>query len=162
MNRSTLLRAPVVRHALFGVAAALLVFITSAVRAIRLDEIPSVSTSAIEMNGLASPTERRATDLEAALAHDPFAPSRTPPGKRYTLPWEAEAEKAPEPAKPVVLGTAIALDGRSFAICQLGDDRARTVHVGDRLGPYQVRSIARGHVVFQTSSGSTLDVAALK
>jgi hypothetical protein len=36
------------------------------------------------------------------------------------------------------------------------------LHVGDRIGPYTVKSIERGRVRFTTASGKTLDIQELK
>ena len=62
-----------------------------------------------------------------------------------------------EPFEAVVAGP-----GRSFATCQLGDDRPIIVRVGDKIGEYTVRTIERGRVVFTTANGSRLEVLALR
>ena len=55
--------------------------------------------------------------------------------------------------KPIVLGTAVATDGRSFATVQLGDGRPTLVHVGGKIGEWVVKAIERGKIVLVSSSG---------
>ena len=64
--------------------------------------------------------------------------------------------------KPIVLGTAVATDGRSFATVQLGDGRPTLVHVGDKIGEWVVKAIERGKIVLVSSSGSRVDVTVPK
>lgn len=166
MSPSQLMRDAGVRRAAMGLGVAAVIFMALSVRAIRIDEIPDAAGAPLDATLLASSGARGAgdaADIGAAVALDPFAASRSAPAKRYTLPWEVGEAKVTEAApKPQVLGTAISLDGKNFATCQLGSDTPRIVHIGDRMGEYTVKSIARGRVVFTTSSGSTLDISALK
>lgn len=102
-------------------------------------------------------------DITAAVAADLFASSRKAPPVSYRPPDEAapSGASAPQPPpQPVVLGTAIAADGPSFATCQLGSPRLLMVRVGDHVGKYVVKSIERGRVVFITPSGRELAVFA--
>ncbi len=158
-----MLHDPGVKRAAYGLGAAVLLFGWFGVRAIRLDEVPDAAAAPIEASMLKSGGPRELSNIAGAVDRDPFSASRSSPSGRYVLPWEEVETKSTEAApKPLVLGTAIALDGRSFATCQLGTAAPRIVHVGDKLGEYTVKSIARGRVVFTTSSGSSLDISALK
>jgi hypothetical protein len=160
---SSLLQHAEVKRAAIALGGAVVLIGWAGVRATRLDVVPGAAPTPIETSALNGRTQREATDIADALASDPFSATRTPPSKRYALPWEADEGKVVEAtAKPIVLGTAMSLDGSSFATCQLGEDRPRIVRVGDKLGTYTVKSIARGRVAFTTSSGSILDVSALK
>lgn len=163
MSSPLMLRDPAVRRATAGLGLAALLVVILLVRAVRIDAIPDAAGAPIDAALLASAGAREVSDLGTAVALDPFSRSRSAPTKRYSLPWEAgEVAVTQSAPKPQVLGTAIALDGKNFATCQLGSDTPRIVHVGDRLGEYTVKSIARGRVVFTTSSGNTLDISALK
>jgi hypothetical protein len=160
---SSLMQDPTVRRAALGLGLSVLIAGTFGVRALRLDTVPDAAAAPIDATLLVRGNAKEAADIGSAVERDPFAASRTAPAKRYVLPWEAGETKVAEAAPtPVVLGTAIALDGRNFATCQLGSDHPRIVHVGEKLGGYTVKSITRGRVVFTTSSGNTLDVSALK
>ena len=77
-------------------------------------------------------------------------------------PAEPDAEPAPEPPKPVVLGTAIGGAGGNFATVQLGSGRPTSVRVGDKVGIYTVTRIERGKVLFTSQSGERLEVSAAK
>lgn len=163
MSLSSMMQEPSVRRGALGLVVATLVFVAFGVRAIQLEDVPDAAAAPIEATILSHGGAREAADIGSAVERDPFSATRSAPEKRYALPWEAGETKVTETApKPVVLGTAIALDGRNFATCQLGNDTPRIVHVGDKLGEYTVKSITRGRVVFATSSGNALDVSALK
>ena len=72
------------------------------------------------------------------------------------------AEPVVEPPKPVVIGTAVSPQGRSFAVLQLGEARPVSLSIGDRIGAYTVKSIERGRVVFTTAAGKKVDITAVK
>ena len=105
------------------------------------------------------------SNVGEAIENDPFSPFREPPPHRYRLPGEeapAAATVKEEPPVPVVLGTAVMGAGHDFATCQLAGAAPTIVHVGDKVGEYTVKSIARGVVVFTKPGGKTLEIAALK
>ncbi len=93
-----------------------------------------------------------------------FAPQRTAPLQRYRLAGayeEAFVEMEPvPPVPPVVRGTVVGENGRSFAMCALDGASTVIVRVGDRLGDFTVRSIARGVVEFSTPSGERFAISA--
>lgn len=127
------------------------------------DPAPSASppSEAIVIPRIDLVTRRSATDLRAALGDDPFSPDRSPPPTRYHRPGSPERPTTTHgPAAPTVLGTVIATDGRSFAICVLGGEPPTLVYVGGKIGSYLVDAIGRGHVVFVTRSGRRIDVRA--
>ena len=107
---------------------------------------------------------RREKIVLGAVSLDLFNPDRMAPVARYRLPSDpaAVASDTPPPARPVVLGTAIASDGSSFATCQLESSRLLMVRVGDKVGVYLVKAIERGRVVFQTPAGERLEIQALR
>ena len=97
---------------------------------------------------------RRRT-LQAAVENDLFASDRSAPSAPYRMPGETCRDDKPavEPMKPIVLGTAVATDGRSFATVQLGDGRPTLVHVGDKIGEWVVKAIERGKIVLVSTGG---------
>ena len=150
------------RWALGGLGVALALDGYATVRAVRLDAVGPTSTVTIDTAAaLARQPVRTPSDIDAGVAKDPFSSFRSPPMKRYVMPSDVEEQPAVEVAKPTVLGTALSIDGRSFAICQLGTDRPRTVHVGDVLGEHTVKSISKGSVVF-VRLGKEFTVPALR
>ena len=61
---------------------------------------------------------------------------------------------------PVVHGTAVGAEGRSFAMCSLDGSPTQIVRLGDRVGDFTVRAITRGAVEFSTPAGERISVAA--
>jgi hypothetical protein len=81
------------------------------------------------------------------------------------MPGEARPDDKPaaEPMKPTVIGTVVATDGRSFALMQLGNERPTLVHVGDKIGEWFVKAIARGKVTLVgPATGARVDVSVPK
>ncbi|MGH7690444.1 MAG: hypothetical protein ACREN3_12630 [Gemmatimonadaceae bacterium] len=103
-------------------------------------------------------------DVRAAVATDLFATNREAPPVPYRAPGDVPVAGpvAPRAApQPVVLGTALAADGSSFATCQFASSRLLMVRVGDHVGNYLVKSIERRSVVFSTPDGKRLEIFAL-
>ncbi len=97
----------------------------------------------------------------AALDDDPFSPERQPPAVRYRLPGvEDDTPVADKPVLPEVLGTVLATDGQNLATIRLGPDSTKILRVGQKIGPYTVKEIARGQVTFTKASGEKLVVHA--
>ena len=151
--------------ALAVLALSAIVALWTLVRAVRLEAVaeapPPAFASAAD---LPDRTSAPAADIRAAVEKDLFAPDRSAPAERYRMPGESDpsASVAVESPKPVVLGTAVAPQGRSFATCQLPDGLPIIVRVGDKVGEYTVKAIERGRVVFTTAKGTQLEVPALK
>jgi hypothetical protein len=128
-------------------------------RAIRLDAVGTApATVSVVPGALDLPPAAPAINVAAAVAADLFSIDRIAPEQRYRMPGEETAGTDAEPARPVVLGTAIAADGSSFATCQLESSRLQMVRVGDHLGDYTVKSISRDRVVFLTRAGTSLEI----
>ena len=88
----------------------------------------------------------------------PPTSSRRHVRRRGALPEPGEVParpaRPPAPPQPIVLGTALAADGSSFATCQYQSARLLMVRVGDQVGDYVVKTIERGRVVFTTPAGN--------
>jgi hypothetical protein len=154
------------RVALVGLAASVALVAWTLIRAVRIDPVPDVPPPTLaSASAITSVVPPPAADIDAAVDKDPFSPDRTAPSSPYRLPGEPDprvVEPVVEPEKPVVLGTAVSPEGRSFAVLRLGDGRPVSLAVGDRIGAYTVKSIERGKVVFTTSVGKRVDINALK
>jgi hypothetical protein len=103
-----------------------------------------------------------AVDVAAANARDPFAGDRRAPARRYRMAGDVDAVATQVAPRPVVLGTAVAPGGASFAMCQVGPTDVVKVRVGGRVGEYTVIAIARGKVTFRAGGGEQFTVEASK
>jgi hypothetical protein len=165
MNVREFTRTPALQAASTLLVIAALVLVWTMARALRADAIPAPtpasSTSAIPAK---RGPARAPANIEAAVENDLFSPDRTAPDTPYRMPGESSPDDKPraEPMKPVVLGTAVADDGRNFATLQLGSESPRLVHAGDRIGEWIVRSIARGKVVLETNDGARAELVVPK
>ena len=158
---------PIVRGALAAFALALGLALWALTRA--LNGNASADTTASTFN---APTSfehvggRVTPDIARAVENDLFQEDRTAPTSPYRLTTDEGVVGAPVEAevaqKPVVIGTAVVGVDHSFATCQLGASPPVIVRVGDKLGPYTVKVIERGHVTFTDAAGSPLDIPALK
>jgi hypothetical protein len=166
MSAREWLRYPSMRAALAALALALGIGAWTVVRAVHLEAVPELPPPTLASSAsLATVVAPPAADIPGAIEKDPFSPDRTAPETPYRLPGEPDpkaVETTVEAPQPVVLGTAVSGDGRSFAVMRLGDASPTSLHVGDKIGPYTVKSIERGRVVFTTLAGKRLDVLALK
>jgi len=134
-----------------------------ALRAEPLPTLPPATVASIE-------TIRRGpivepTDVESAVDNDIFAVDRSAPDVPYRMPGESRPDDKPvaEPMKPNVVGTVVATDGRSFALMQLGNERPKLVHAGDKIGEWTVKAIGRGKVTLVgPATGARVDVTVPK
>ncbi len=162
MNARDLTRTPALRAASGALVAASAVLLWTIVGAFRPVPIPSPAPSANPgIDAIARPPIRPPANVQAAVENDLFNPDRTAPDTPYRMPGEAAADEKPrvDPPKPLVLGTAVASDGRNFATVQLGSEPPRLVRVGDRIGEWIVKAITRGKVVLESAEGSRAELA---
>ena len=143
------------------------IFVTgwSVSQALRVEALPDVPpTTLASLESIKTTSAAPAMDVQAAVENDLFSADRTAPAAPYRMPGEHAPEDKPvvEPMKPIVLGTVVATDGRSFATVQLGDARPTLVHVGDKIGEWAVKAIVRGKVTLVGSSGTRIDVTVPK
>jgi hypothetical protein len=150
------------RAALGALALAVVLCGWTTAHALRVSDVRAApATVSIVPGALDAAPAPSPVDVAAAFGVDLFSPQRTPPAARYRMPGEAAPAAAAEDApKPIVLGTAIAPDGSSFATCQFQSARLLMVRVGDKIGDYVVKAIERGRVVFATPAGKTFEVLA--
>jgi hypothetical protein len=154
------------RTAIGALAIGVVLAVWTLVRAIRLDAVPDAPpVEFATAEALGARPAPAFVDVRAAVDRDLFSPDRTAPAQRYRIPGETDPDVVVEhiePAKPIVLGTALSDPAHSFATCTIDDGAPTIVHVGDKLGEYTVKSIERGHVVFTAASGKKLDIPAIK
>jgi hypothetical protein len=134
-------------------------------QALRVEALPDVPpTTLASLESIKTTSAAPAMDVQAAVENDLFSADRTAPAAPYRMPGEHAPEDKPvvEPMKPIVLGTVVATDGRSFATVQLGDARPTLVHVGDKIGEWAVKAIVRGKVTLVGTSGTRIDVTVPK
>jgi len=165
MSARTWAAAPGMRAALVALAAAAAVAGWTLIGAFRVDPIPdppAMRLAGLETAGGRTPRPR--VDVGAVVDNDLFAADRSAPAARYRMPGEADANDAPaaQPEKPLLLGTVVATDRRSFATVQLGGGRPTLVRVGDKIGEWAVRAIERGKIVLVTATGARADVTVPK
>jgi len=161
MSNRAALNAPTMRLALAALGLALALVAWTVFRALHVDPLPSAPPPAVaSLETMAQNSSRPAADIQAAVDKDLFASDRSAPDQPYRMPGESDDSEKPhvEPMKPVVLGTAVATDGRSFATVQLGDASPKLVHVGDTIGEWVVKAIERGKIVLVSTSGTRADL----
>lgn len=158
------LRWTPMRAALGALVVAVAFAVFTLVRAIQLTETPLANVPVLPNPGeLSSSGANKKVDIPDVISHDMFDPSRAAPTNRYLLASEMpepEVAAAPPP-RVVVLGVAMADGGRSFATCQVGAERPVIVRVGDKLGPYTVKSIESKRVTVTLPGGAVQTIAAL-
>ncbi len=167
MNRE-LLKYQSVRIAGVALLACTAVALYTVVSAVRITPSPRMEPP-VFLTDDATAARPRVPDISVAkvVNANVFAPERSAPPQRYLLAGGFEAyqdavdDVVPEPpARPVVHGTVVGTNGRSFAMCALNGAPSVIVRVGDRLGDYTVRSIERGVVEFSTASGERFAIDA--
>jgi len=149
------------RVALLALLASIIVTGWSLSNALRVEALPDVPpTTLASLESIKGTGAIAAMDVQSAVENDLFSADRTAPEAPYRMPGEHAPDDKPvvEPMKPIVLGTVVATDGRSFATVQLGDARPTLVHVGDKIGEWAVKAIVRGKVTLVSTSGARIDV----
>lgn len=150
-----------VAAAALGIAAVVLV--AAIVGAWRVDAVSAApALASVPDSALRFALAGAGTDVAAAVSRDLFADDRRAPARRYRMPGDAEFEVAAVVVRPVVLGTAIAVDGAHFASVRLGNDNATIARVGMKVGEYTVVAIERGRVTFRNAVGERVVIEASK
>jgi hypothetical protein len=150
------------RAAIAALVLALLFAGWSLAEALRDPIVPVGATRREASPSLKAPPLPGAVDVGATVDADLFSPDRSAPSEPFRMPGESAPQAVVQTTpRPTVLGTAVSPNGYSFATAALGSSAARIVREGDKLGDFTVRTIERGHVVFTTSSGTRLDIAAI-
>jgi hypothetical protein len=153
------------RLALAACGTACVVLIWTLVRALHPAPLPAApAPAAASVATIGRGAVPPPANIQAAIENDLFASDRSAPSSPYRMPGDkaSDGEPVAEPMKPNVLGTAVATDGRNFATLQLGDASPTLVHVGDRIGEWVVKGIARGKVVLVSGGGSRAELTVSK
>jgi hypothetical protein len=129
--------------------------------AIRIDAPPdradATALGDVQPGGRRVPTR---VNIAGAVDADPFSPGRQRPAEPYRLPGELiEAPVASRTQQLKVLGTVVVTSGSSFAMCQIGSEPPVIVRVGQQIGGYTLKRVARGKAVFTSPSGE-IEIAA--
>jgi len=154
-------QAPFIRTSIATLAIAAVLFVVSLARAIRITPVEAApaqaSSELVRSNATVPPPD---IDLGAIGANGIFQPDRTALPYRYRMPGDPSPNDsgAPDPLKPIVLGTVLATDGSHFATCQLPGGRPTVLRVGDKMGEYTVTAIEREKVVFKNAAGKLVEI----
>jgi len=156
---------PAMRVAIGTLVLAVVLVSWTSINALRSQPLPDTPpTTVASLETITNHSTRPPADIMTAVDKDLFASDRSAPDEPYRMPGESDAKDKPavEPMKPIVLGTAVATDGRSFATLQLGDASPTLVHVGDKIGEWVVKAIERGKIVLVSTSGTRADLTVPK
>lgn len=158
-------KAPAVRASISLMVVAVATLAWTTAHAVHADPLPESAPSSGSVAPIRRATAPAPADVQAAVENDLFSSDRSAPSSPYRMPGEKSPEvkqAAAEPPKPVVLGTVVANDGKSFATLQLGDAHPTLAHVGDKIGEWVVKAIDRGKVTILNSSGGRADLVVPK
>jgi hypothetical protein len=98
-------------------------------------------------------SEATPDDLIARAAdRNPFASRKLISHSPPTVPVPVVADQTLH-----VLGTVVDSLGASFALCQLGAAPPVVLHVGQRLGDYELRRVDKASAVFLTPEGGRVE-----
>ena len=163
-NVQAWMKTPAMRSAIVLLLVAIATVAWTLVHAVRAEPLPETPPSSSGTGPIKRAVPPGPADVQAAVESDLFSSDRSAPSAPYRMPGEKtpEVKQAAEPPKPIVLGTAVANDGKSFATLQLGDNRPTLVHVGDKIGEWVVKAIDRGKVTIINSSGGRADLVVPK
>lgn len=158
---------PPLAAALAATLAALLLAAFSLWRAVKLESAvrpgPEQSPVTVLPQQAGARNAKGDSLVGVTVMHDPFRPERRPPPSRFRMPGE--------PAEPTgsahvdagdvrlrLVGTAVSLGGRDFAVCQAGADPPKLVHVGQELNGFTLLRVNKERAVFRDSSGTTIEL----
>ena len=133
----------------------------SVFRAIRLDELPvAADATALGDVQVAERGRPPRVNIAAAVDADPFNPGRQRPVEAYMLPNELVVPAASPRAEQLrVLGTVVSTTGSGFAMCQLGSEPPTIVRIGEKIGVYTLKRVARGSATFTGPAGDVVIAA---
>jgi hypothetical protein len=141
----------------------------SLVRALRQppESAPARRTATVtELAGTPARAEVSPTLLLDAVEHDPFNRERQRPAVRFRMAGEGNPDSleaaavAVASAEPTLrlVGTAVLSGGKAFAICQWGDEPAKVVRIGERIGNMTLRTVQPGRAVFASNKGKSIEL----
>ena len=155
------------RVAIGATLAAAALVLAAGWRATHFDQMATASAPGIEKGAAQAVSYRQAlvSELDRAVAVDPFHPERRRPQIRYQLP----ASGPPEPsqsAQPVsapveLVGTVVVAGGRSFAMCQSGAG-PQIVHIGEKFAGHTLKSVEQGSAMFVSPEGKAVKILVKK
>ena len=129
--------------------------------AIRLDELPiAADATALGDVHVVERVRPPRVNIAAVVDADPFNPSRQRPAEAYMLPSELVVPAAAPRAEQLrVLGTVVSTTGSGFAMCQLGSEPPTIVRIGEKIGVYTLKRVARGSATFTGPAGDVVVAA---
>jgi hypothetical protein len=151
--------------ALVALGLAVLTSGWTTVRAVRVEPIVDPPSTAIaSLETIRRAPARAKSDVESTVENNVFSIDRSAPVAPYRMPGEPDpnARAVAQPEKPLVLGTAVATDGRHFATVQMRDGPPILVRIGDKVGEWTVRAIERGKIVLVSGNGVRAELTVSK
>lgn len=146
-------------------------FGAAALRAVRLDPLPSLRAAGVhtvphQTRARASRPGGAGDYVRQAAATDPFRPERRAAAQRFRLPGENIEQRAVggRSGQPELrlIGTAVTVPGQGFAMCQEGEAAPKLVRVGESFAGYTLRAVEKGRAVFRTPDGGSVALAVPK
>ena len=123
---------------------------------------PPTTTSSAPLSSLPviARADTTSDDLVSdAMDHDPFAPDRKRAAVRYGVPMQSLVAQSTQTQEALhLVGTVVDAGGDSFILCQLGSGPSRVIRVGQKVGSYQLRSIAQGTATFMAGDGQRVEL----
>ena len=148
------------------VALSVALFATSAVRAVRLSDLPPAQLyendppPALTWGGERIPLWEAVRVVE----RDPFHPERRPPLERFLLPEDQDdirpgVSRESGPRQVRLVGTAVSGGSGGFVMCQVGNVPPRIVRIGEEVGGLTLRTVSRGEAEFTRSNGTVVTLS---
>ena len=137
-------REPRVRAAAVFVAVAVLIATQAMITAMRDDVVLPAPSLRWTTDSMAVRAPRAAAVSFASL--DPF-------GEDRATPVDASRSNSPA-ALPVTLVGTVAGVPHPTAVCSLGAQSPRILHVGDTLGGWRLQQVMAGRVIFVDANGA--------
>jgi hypothetical protein len=133
----------------------------SVVRALETEDLPATAdATALGDVQVAARRMPPRVNIAAAVDADPFSRERQRPPEAYRLPGEmVVAAPTGRTEQLRVLGTVVSTTGGGFAMCQLGSTPPSIVRVGEKIGVYTLKRVARGSATFASPSGEVVIAA---
>lgn len=151
-----------------ALSVALVTLIWSLVTLVTLDPLPHALAPTTETT-TPIPETRPATVADfarMAVEADPFHAERRRPAIAFRLPGEGVSatpvEASSQTPVPVLIGTALLPEGRSFAMCRVGTEAPKVVRVGEQVGGFTLKTVTQGRAIFLNAQGGTLEVGVPK
>lgn len=159
MTAAPRLHSRIARSMAGVLAACVLIDAAALVRALRaasVDVRPEPAVAAVPQLPVASIDSAAAQD--DTLPDDPFDADRGGVVTQAGEPAPAAPIAAPADQMIALVGTVVRADGGSVAVCQLGNQPPRVLHVGERIGALTLLEVEQGRAAFRDTTGARVSL----